>query len=349
MVLRRAVVVVLVLGGMAAARVEAQRLPGGVRPEHYSLTITPDLKAATFAGSETIEVVLDAPARAITLNAAEIEFGSVKAYAVPAGMAVGGVDKKGRELPVDLAAIDKTPQTAAVTLDAAKEQATFTFANPLPAGRVTLEIAYTGILNDKLRGFYLSKSKTRSYGVTQFEATDARRAFPCFDEPALKATFDVSLVVDAGDTAISNTKMVSDTPGPVAGKHTVAFAATPKMSTYLVAWLVGDFKCSEGKADGVPIRACATPDKVKLTKFALDAAKWTCSITTSISASSTRWRSWTWWRFRTSRRARWRTSGASRSARRRCWWTRRTARCRRRRRSRRRWRTRWRTSGSATW
>ena len=135
-------------------------------------------------------------------------------------------------------------------------------------------MTYTGILNDKLRGFYLSKTKLRNYGVTQFEATDARRAFPCFDEPALKATFDVTLVVDAGDTAISNTKMVRDTPGPVAGKHTVAFATTPKMSTYLVAWLVGDFQCSEGKSDGVPIRACATPDKVKLTEFALDAAKW---------------------------------------------------------------------------
>ena len=139
---------------------------------------------------------------------------------------------------------------------------------------MTLDIAYTGILNDKLRGFYLSKTKARNYGVTQFEATDARRAFPSFDEPALKATFDVSLTIDMGDTAISNMKIASDTPGPLAGKHTVAFATTPKMSTYLLAWLVGDFQCTQGKSDGVPIRACATPDKVALTKFALDAAKW---------------------------------------------------------------------------
>ena len=108
-------------------------------------------------------------------------------------------------------------------------------------------ISYKGILNDKLRGFYLSKTKLRRYGVTQFEATDARRAFPSFDEPALKATFDVTLVVDAGDTAISNMKIVSDTAGPVAGKHTVQFATTPKMSTYLVAFLVGDFKCYGGQ------------------------------------------------------------------------------------------------------
>jgi aminopeptidase N/puromycin-sensitive aminopeptidase len=269
----------LILCGIAAARVEAQRLPGGVEPVHYSLRLEPDLKAATFAGSETIEVVLDRAATTITLNAAEIEFESVNAYVVPAGLAIGGADKKGRELPIDLAALgrlqnDGTPQTAEVTLDAAEEQATFHFARTLPAGRVVLAIAYKGFLNDKLRGFYLSKSKMRSYAVTQFEATDARRAFPCFDEPGLKATFDVSLIVDAGDTGISNTKMVSDTPGPGPGKHTVAFAETPKMSTYLVAFLVGDFACTKGKADGVPIRACATPDKVGLTRFSLNAAKY---------------------------------------------------------------------------
>jgi aminopeptidase N/puromycin-sensitive aminopeptidase len=260
-------------------RVEAQRLPGGVEPVHYSVLLEPDLKAATFAGSETIEVVLDAPATTITLNAAEIEFESVQAYAAPTGVVVGGTDKKGRALPIDLTALGRlqsggAPLAAEVTLDAAKEQATLHFARALPAGRAVLAISFKGILNDKLRGFYLSKTKTRSYAVTQFEATDARRAFPCFDEPGLKATFDVSLVVDAGDTGISNTKMVSDTPGPGAGKHTVAFAVTPKMSTYLVAFLVGDFACTKSKADGVPIRTCATPDKVGLTRFSLNAAKY---------------------------------------------------------------------------
>jgi aminopeptidase N len=266
------------LWSISAARVEAQRLPAGVHPEHYSLTITPDLKAATFVGSETIEVSLEAATSSITLNAAEIEFGTVKAYGVAPGTPVDdGLQKHGKGHgvpPPKLTEIDPNPQTATVSLDPAKEQATLLFERPL-AGRVVLEIAYKGILNDKLRGFYLSKTKLRSYGVTQFEATDARRAFPSFDEPALKATFDVTLVVDEGDTAISNTKIVSDKPGPVAGKHTIAFGVTPKMSTYLVAWLVGDFECTSGKADGIPIRSCATPDKVGLTKFALDAAKWT--------------------------------------------------------------------------
>ena len=243
-VLRRAAVVAFLL--LALPALNAQRLPDGVHPEHYSLTLTPDLKAATFTGEETIDVVLDAPSKTVTLNAAEIKFLAVKAGS----------------------------EAAEVSLDGAKEQATFTFPRALPAGKVTLSIRYTGILNDKLRGFYLSKTKARNYAVTQFEPTDARRAYPSFDEPALKATYDITLIIDAGDTAISNTQIVSDTPGPAAGKHTVRFATTPKMSTYLVAFLVGDFKCTSGKADGVPIRACSTPDKVAMTKFAVESAEY---------------------------------------------------------------------------
>jgi aminopeptidase N/puromycin-sensitive aminopeptidase len=137
-----------------------------------------------------------------------------------------------------------------------------------------LYIQYSGILNNELRGFYLSKTAKRNYAVTQFESTDARRAFPCFDEPAFKATYDVSLVVDDGDTAISNTAIESDTPGPNSGKHTIKFATTPKMSTYLVAFLVGDFQCTSGSSDGVALRVCSTPDKVALTPYGLDVAKY---------------------------------------------------------------------------
>ena len=191
-----------------------------------------------------MDVVLAAPATTITLNSLELKLSDVTANG----------------------------QAGAVSYDTDKEQATLVFAQALPAGKVSLKVAFTGVLNDKLRGFYLSKTKARTYAVTQFESTDARRAFPCFDEPALKATFDVSLVIDARDMAIGNTNIVSDTPNG-AGKHVVVFASTPKMSTYLVAFLVGDFACSKGNADGVPIRVCSTPDKVKLTKFALDAAE----------------------------------------------------------------------------
>jgi aminopeptidase N/puromycin-sensitive aminopeptidase len=231
-----------------AVTANAQRLPHIATPEHYVLALTPDLKAATFAGTESIDLLLSEPSTTITLNAAEITFKSVTA------------ESKGQTLP------------AKVTLDADKDQATFTFDKPLPAGRVMLHIDYTGILNGQLRGFYLSKSEKRNYAVTQFEPTDARRAFPSFDEPAMKATFDVSLTIDKGDTAISNTNIVSDTPVG-ADKHTLHFATTPKMSTYLVAFLVGDFVCTSGSSDGVPIRACATPDKLALTPYAVKAAE----------------------------------------------------------------------------
>ena len=231
----------------------AQRLSTSVVPERYKITLTPDLKTATFSGVESIDVQIAQPVSAITLNAAEIAFQSV---AIKAG---------GKE------------QKAAVSIDAAKEQATFSFPERIPAGKASLSIAFTGILNNELRGFYLSKTEHRNYAVTQFEPTDARRAFPSFDEPAFKATFDISLVADSGDTAISNSPIESDTPGPGPGKHTLRFSTTPKMSTYLVAFLVGDFQCSSDEQDGVAIRVCATPDKVALTPYGLNVAKYVMS------------------------------------------------------------------------
>ena len=164
-------------------------------------------------------------------------------------------------------------QTATVSLNEKDETATLKVARAIPRGPATIHITYTGILNDKLRGFYLSKANGRNYAVSQMEATDARRAFPSFDEPAYKATFDVTLMIDAGDSAISNGRQVSDTPGPEPGKHTVVFARTPKMSSYLVALLVGDFVCRSGASGATPIRICATPDKLGLTAFALAAAE----------------------------------------------------------------------------
>lgn len=223
----------------------AQRLPSDVAPSHYAVTFTPDLATATFGGNETIDVQVKRTASAITLNSAEIEIQKAT------------VTQNGNS------------QDAKVSFDAAKEQVTLGVGAPLTAGPATIQIQFTGTLNDKLRGFYLAKTQTRRYAVTQFESTDARRAFPSFDEPALKATFDITLVVDKGDTAISNGKIESDTPGPGDAKHTLKFSTTPKMSTYLVAMAVGDFQCNAGEADGIPIRVCGTPDKKPLGEVAL--------------------------------------------------------------------------------
>jgi aminopeptidase N len=231
-----------------AAPAFAQRLPGTVVPEHYTLAFEPDLDKETFRGRESIRVTLTEPATSVTLHAAEIAFGEVT------------ITSGGRT------------QIATVTTDAKKETATFTVPERLGEGQATIQISYSGVLNDQLRGFYISKANGRKYAVSQMEATDARRAFPSFDEPIYKATYDISMTVPVGDMAISNGKVTSDTPGPQPGTHTLTFARTPRMSSYLVALLVGDFACREGASEGVPIRICSTPDKRELTGFALEAA-----------------------------------------------------------------------------
>ncbi len=233
----------------ASSGILAQRLLENVVPDSYDLKFEPDLASATFAGDETIHVHLLKGATSIVLNSAEIEFKEVW---------IGSADFK---------------QAASVAKDEKNETATFTVPSMVPAGNAEIHIRFTGILNDKLRGFYLSQTARRRYAVTQFEATDARRAFPSFDEPAYKAVFRITLVIDKNDTAISNGKIVSDTPGPGAGKHTLQFSDSPKMSSYLVAMMVGDFACITGGADGIPIRVCAVPEKKDLLSFALLSAE----------------------------------------------------------------------------
>jgi len=225
----------------------AARLPQTVIPSHYRITLAPDLMAEKFAGDETIDVDVRQPSASITLNSAEIDIDEAT------------VTSGGRA------------QKAQVTLTPQDDTATLTVPDAV-SGPASIAIRFRGTLNDKLRGFYISRTPRRKYAVTQFESTDARRAFPSFDEPAFKSTFDITAIVDTGDTAISNGSIVSDTPGPAAGKHTIAFSQTKRLSTYLVALVVGDFQCSSGAAGDIPIRVCATPEKVQLTHFAVDAA-----------------------------------------------------------------------------
>jgi aminopeptidase N len=235
-------------GLLACCTAAAQRLPGGASPSRYSLGVTINFANNTFDGDETIDLKLAKPSNTITLNAVEIDFHKVTVTA-------GG-----------------QTQVAKVSSDEKNETATFTVDKELPAGAATVHIDYTGHLNDKLRGFYLSTYKGRKYEVSQMEATDARVAFPCFDEPAYKATFDISATIDKADVAISNGKVVSDTPAG-GDKHTVKFATSPKMSSYLVALTVGDWKCASDQVDGVQLNVCTVPGKEDLTRFPLDATK----------------------------------------------------------------------------
>ena len=235
---------------LTATFAAAQRLPELAVPENYKLTFAPDFNNDNFTGEETIQIRLLKATPEIVLNSAQIDFQSAT------------ISSAG------------TTQTAKVTLDKDKELATLALDKPIAAGPATIHIQYTGILNNELRGLYLGKDhEGRKYAVTQFEATDARRAFPSFDEPDYKATFDVRVVADKGLSAISNGKVVSDTPGPGDGKHTVKFATTAKMSSYLVALAVGQFEYVEGEVDGIPIRVWGPPGAKQDGTYALEVAE----------------------------------------------------------------------------
>ena len=226
-----------------------QRLPHVAMPENYRLSFNPDFEKATFEGDETISVKVLKPTSEITLNAVDIDFHEVT-------ITSGG-----------------TSQKAKVTPDKEKEMVVLAVDKPLAAGPATVHITYTGILNSEMRGLYLGKDdQGRKYAATQLEATDARRAYPSFDEPEYKATFDITAVADKGMVALSNYKVASDTPGP-GDKHTVKFATTAKMSSYLAALVVGNFEYVEGSVDGIPIRVYSTPGKKEMGRFALGATE----------------------------------------------------------------------------
>ncbi len=231
------------------------RLPTNVTPERYELKLTPDLTTWTFTGDERISIHVHEPVREIILNAAELEL-----HAVSLQTADGKV-REGR-----------------VNLDAENERATLSFAEPVPAGGGDLQIQFSGILNDKLHGFYRSTYKgadgqDKPLASTQFESTDARRAFPCWDEPAFKAVYQVTLVVDEKLTAISNARVVRENALP-GNKKAVVFADSMKMSTYLVAFIVGEFEASAPVMVGnAPLRVCAVPGKKHLATFAVDIGK----------------------------------------------------------------------------
>jgi aminopeptidase N len=241
---------VLVWFFLLASACAAQRLPHTAIPESYKLDFAPDLTNSTFAGQETIQVRVLKPTSEIVLHAKAINF-------------------------QDATITNSTgAQKARVTVEDVSQFARLATAKPLQPGPATIQIRYTGVLNDELRGFYIGKDdQGRKYAATQFEDTDARRAFPSFDEPVYKATFDVTVTADKDMTVISNGKVLSDTPGPGDAKHTVHFSTSPRMSSYLVAVLVGHFEYIQGEADGIPIRVWTSPGKKELGRFALAAAE----------------------------------------------------------------------------
>ncbi|PYM16476.1 MAG: peptidase, partial [Candidatus Rokuibacteriota bacterium] len=162
-------------------------------PSRYDLRLEPDLTTLAFTGEETIAITVAEPTETIALNAVELDITKATVD-----------NERGDSL------------AAVATMDAATERAVLTFDRAIAPGAWRLRIHFTGILNDKLRGFYRSTYKdaggaTHTMAATQFEATDARRAFPCWDEPAFKAVFATTLVIDPALTAVSNTRIASET------------------------------------------------------------------------------------------------------------------------------------------
>ena len=229
------------------------RLPRNAIPRRYDLVLEPDLGAATFEGSERIALDVLEPLEEIVLNAAELEID--EAWLIAEG---------GRRIDV-----------ASVSLDAETERARLGLPVSVAPGAWTLHVRFRGILNDRMCGFYRS-TYTDADGVehviatTQFEATDARRAFPCWDEPDLKAVFGVTLVVPQGLLAISNGPEEERVPLEDE-RVSVRFADTMPMSTYLVAFVVGRLEATDPvDVDGVPVRVVHVPGKGHLTGFALE-------------------------------------------------------------------------------
>lgn len=228
------------------------RLPTDIVPRHYELVLEPDLEACTFTGTAAIDAEVARSTDTIVCNAAELEIAAARVTAAGSEIAV-------RDLRLD-------PDT---------ERLHLTLERRLEAGPVQLEFAYRGTINDRLRGFYRSSytdadGTESTLGVTQFQSTDARRAFPCWDEPDRKATFAVTLVVEPGLLAVSNTAEIArETLDD--GRLRVRFAPTMPMSTYLVAWVVGPLDVTDPvDVDGVPLRVVHRPGRHDQTAFALD-------------------------------------------------------------------------------
>ncbi|XP_073141982.1 aminopeptidase M1 [Henckelia pumila] len=230
------------------------RLPKFAIPSHYDLRLKPDLIACKFAGAVKITVDVVSDTKFLVLNSAELS-----------------INPKS----VIFAANDKVVESVGVELCAEDEIAVVEFKESLPIGVGFLSMEFDGTLNDRMKGFYRStyehNGEKKNMAVTQFEPADARRCFPCWDEPACKATFKITLEVPSELVALSNMPVVEE---KVNGDlKTVYYQESPIMSTYLVAVVVGLFDYVEDHTpDGILVRVYCQVGKASQGKFALDVA-----------------------------------------------------------------------------
>lgn len=228
------------------------RLPRNVEPLNYEIHLSPDLEKFVFKGSVSIEVRVITATSQIVLNSADLSIADVR-----------------------LCSKSGTIVKVTHSLDKDSEQLLVNFENAINPGTWILEIQFSGELTDKLRGFYRSRfnapdGSSQIIATTQFEATDARRAFPCWDEPDRKATFEITLDVPKDLLAVSNTRVISEEQINDKIKR-VRFARTIKMSTYLVAFVIGPLESTKPlQVDSVELSIIYPPGKDKMTDFALE-------------------------------------------------------------------------------
>ena len=227
------------------------RLPRTAVPSRYDIRLEPDFTTLTFRGQETIALELTEPISEIVLNAIELAIDSASLE-----------NDRGETI------------RATARMEESTERCRLALGSPAARGRWRLRLTFRGALNDKLRGFYRSVYKdpsgvSRTMAATQFEATDARRAFPSWDEPSFKAVFAVTLAIDPTLTAVSNTAIVSETSEN--GRKVVRFADSIVMSTYLVAFVVGELEATDAVPVGrTPLKVWCVPGKKRLARFGQD-------------------------------------------------------------------------------
>ena len=222
-----------------------------IRPINYTLEFEPNFKNFTFNGKEIIEIRSSSPTRTISLNAAELKI--KKCYVIWKGQTIKAKTK----------------------LNPKKELLTVQLSKKIN-GSAQFCVDFVGILNDRLLGFYKSeykdnKGRKKYLATTQFEAADARRAFPCWDEPMAKATFDISIITDSHLTAISNMPAISKKK--IGKKYRYTFSRTPIMSTYLIYLGVGEFEFLTSKLGKILVRIVTTKGNKSKGKLSLDLTK----------------------------------------------------------------------------
>ena len=238
-----------------------QVLPTNVVPKHYDLTLECDFDKFVFHGTVIIDLDVAQDSSQISLNSLELDIHSTT---------ISGQDTRAIENP-------------ATSFDAGTQTTTIKFEQLLKKGQqVQLKHTFTGQLNDQMAGFYRASTKDQDgnpiyMAVTQFEPTDARRAFPCFDEPALKAEYTVALIADPEMTCLSNMDVASETQveSKITGgkRKAVKFNKSPVMSSYLLAFIVGELKSISTEQFRLPIQIWMTPDqKLEDAQFSLDVA-----------------------------------------------------------------------------